>query len=142
MRWRYATLDEARERAAQLGLAGAAFPWRTIAGTEGSAYWRPAPPPSTGRGVAPDASIHGTSSDHRRTHDFERETGVGTVWCRAEPAVGGWAHGGTHVQPSGSNPTLARGRAAPTSHSQRVARSTDTYTITEGRSEPASPLGG
>ncbi|MFF8990636.1 glycoside hydrolase family 65 protein [Streptomyces sp. NPDC014983] len=39
LRWRYNTLDEARERAAQLGLAGAAFPWRTIAGPEGSAYW-------------------------------------------------------------------------------------------------------
>ncbi|MEW2269139.1 family 65 glycosyl hydrolase [Streptomyces sp. SID685] len=39
LRWRYSTLDEARERAAQLGLAGAAFPWRTIAGPEGSAYW-------------------------------------------------------------------------------------------------------
>ncbi|MGW4567469.1 glycoside hydrolase family 65 protein [Streptomyces sp. NPDC004561] len=39
LRWRYNTLDEARERAAQLGLSGAAFPWRTIAGPEGSAYW-------------------------------------------------------------------------------------------------------
>ncbi|MFH8336703.1 glycoside hydrolase family 65 protein [Streptomyces sp. AM6-12] len=39
LRWRHGTLDEARERAAQLGLAGAAFPWRTIAGPEGSAYW-------------------------------------------------------------------------------------------------------
>ncbi|MEV7690878.1 glycoside hydrolase family 65 protein [Streptomyces bungoensis] len=39
LRWRYNTLDEARERAAQLGLGGAAFPWRTIAGPEGSAYW-------------------------------------------------------------------------------------------------------
>ncbi|MFB7506866.1 glycoside hydrolase family 65 protein, partial [Streptomyces broussonetiae] len=39
LRWRYSTLDEARERAAQLGLGGAAFPWRTIAGPEGSAYW-------------------------------------------------------------------------------------------------------
>ncbi|MCS0602631.1 family 65 glycosyl hydrolase [Streptomyces sp. LP11] len=39
LRWRYHTLDEARERAAQLGLGGAAFPWRTIAGPEGSAYW-------------------------------------------------------------------------------------------------------
>ncbi|MFR9787293.1 glycoside hydrolase family 65 protein [Streptomyces sp. MB22_4] len=39
LHWRYNTLDEARERAAQLGLAGAAFPWRTIAGPEGSAYW-------------------------------------------------------------------------------------------------------
>ncbi|MFF7240630.1 glycosyl hydrolase family 65 protein [Streptomyces collinus] len=39
LRWRHNTLDEARERAAQLGLDGAAFPWRTIQGAEGSAYW-------------------------------------------------------------------------------------------------------
>ncbi|MGW5283306.1 glycoside hydrolase family 65 protein [Streptomyces collinus] len=39
LRWRHNTLDEARERAAQLGLGGAAFPWRTIQGSEGSAYW-------------------------------------------------------------------------------------------------------
>ena len=37
--WRHATLPAARERAAQLGLAGAAFPWRTIAGQECSGYW-------------------------------------------------------------------------------------------------------
>ncbi|MFF9060605.1 glycoside hydrolase family 65 protein [Streptomyces sp. NPDC014882] len=39
LRWRQSTLDAARERAAQLGLGGAAFPWRTIEGSEGSAYW-------------------------------------------------------------------------------------------------------
>src|SRR5581483_2574338 len=39
LRWRHATLDLARERAKQLGLAGAAFPWRTIAGQECSSYW-------------------------------------------------------------------------------------------------------
>ncbi|MFF9095019.1 glycoside hydrolase family 65 protein [Streptomyces sp. NPDC014776] len=39
LRWRQNTLDAARERAAQLGLRGAAFPWRTIEGQEGSAYW-------------------------------------------------------------------------------------------------------
>ncbi|MFI1767431.1 glycoside hydrolase family 65 protein [Streptomyces sp. NPDC020800] len=39
LRWRHNTLDAARERAAQLGLGGAAFPWRTIQGSEGSAYW-------------------------------------------------------------------------------------------------------
>jgi alpha,alpha-trehalose phosphorylase len=39
LRWRHATLDLARERAAQLGLAGAAFPWRTIRGHECSSYW-------------------------------------------------------------------------------------------------------
>ncbi|MFB7597421.1 glycoside hydrolase family 65 protein [Streptomyces sp. NPDC056160] len=39
LRWRQNTLPAARERAAQLGLHGAAFPWRTIEGEEGSAYW-------------------------------------------------------------------------------------------------------
>jgi alpha,alpha-trehalose phosphorylase len=39
LRWRHATLDLARERAAQLGLEGAVFPWRTIRGQECSGYW-------------------------------------------------------------------------------------------------------
>jgi alpha,alpha-trehalose phosphorylase len=39
LRWRHATLDLARERAHQLGLTGAAFPWRTIRGQECSGYW-------------------------------------------------------------------------------------------------------
>jgi len=39
LRWRHATLDLARERAGQLGLEGAAFPWRTIRGHECSGYW-------------------------------------------------------------------------------------------------------
>ncbi|MGW0779010.1 glycoside hydrolase family 65 protein [Streptomyces sp. NPDC002835] len=39
LRWRHSTLPAARERARQLGLAGAAFPWRTINGAECSAYW-------------------------------------------------------------------------------------------------------
>ncbi|HMJ37370.1 MAG TPA: glycosyl hydrolase family 65 protein [Baekduia sp.] len=39
LRWRRTTLEQARERAHQLGLAGAAFPWRTIAGRECSGYW-------------------------------------------------------------------------------------------------------
>ncbi|MEU3415811.1 glycosyl hydrolase family 65 protein [Streptomyces sp. NPDC006658] len=74
LRWRYNTLDEARERAAQLGLAGAAFPWRTIAGPEGSAYW----PAGTAAfhvnaGIA-DAAVRYVAA----TGDtgFERETGV------------------------------------------------------------------
>ncbi len=37
--WRHSTIDLARERAAQLGLRGAAFPWRTIRGEECSGYW-------------------------------------------------------------------------------------------------------
>jgi alpha,alpha-trehalose phosphorylase len=39
LRWRHSTLGTARERAAQLGLKGAVFPWRTISGRECSAYW-------------------------------------------------------------------------------------------------------
>ena len=37
--WRHSTLDLARKRARQLGLRGAAFPWRTIRGEECSGYW-------------------------------------------------------------------------------------------------------
>jgi alpha,alpha-trehalose phosphorylase len=37
--WRYSVLPEAKKRAAALGLAGAAFPWRTIRGQECSGYW-------------------------------------------------------------------------------------------------------
>jgi alpha,alpha-trehalose phosphorylase len=39
LRWRHSTLDLARDRATQLGLKGAAFPWRTIRGQECSGYW-------------------------------------------------------------------------------------------------------
>jgi alpha,alpha-trehalose phosphorylase len=39
LRWRHRTLDAARKRARQLGLEGAAFPWRTIDGQECSGYW-------------------------------------------------------------------------------------------------------
>jgi alpha,alpha-trehalose phosphorylase len=39
LHWRHRTIDLARDRAAQLGLKGAAFPWRTIHGEECSSYW-------------------------------------------------------------------------------------------------------
>src|SRR6266550_2792355 len=39
LKWRHMVLDEARQHAADLGLAGAAFPWRTIRGQETSGYW-------------------------------------------------------------------------------------------------------
>jgi alpha,alpha-trehalose phosphorylase len=39
LRWRHTTLPMARERAHQLGLEGAVFPWRTITGAECSGYW-------------------------------------------------------------------------------------------------------
>jgi alpha,alpha-trehalose phosphorylase len=37
--WRHVTLPKARERARQVDLEGAAFPWRSIAGEECSGYW-------------------------------------------------------------------------------------------------------
>ena len=39
LQWRHSTLPAARDRAEQLGLAGATFPWRTISGMECSGYW-------------------------------------------------------------------------------------------------------
>jgi len=39
LRWRHMVLAEAKRHAANLGLAGAAFPWRTIRGQECSGYW-------------------------------------------------------------------------------------------------------
>jgi alpha,alpha-trehalose phosphorylase len=39
LRWRHATLGTAKRRAKELGLAGAAFPWRSITGEECSGYW-------------------------------------------------------------------------------------------------------
>ena len=39
LHWHQLLLPQARERALQLGLRGAAFPWRTIRGAESSGYW-------------------------------------------------------------------------------------------------------
>jgi alpha,alpha-trehalose phosphorylase len=39
LRWRHETLPAARERAAELRLAGASYPWRTVSGAECSGYW-------------------------------------------------------------------------------------------------------
>jgi alpha,alpha-trehalose phosphorylase len=39
LRWRLSTMDLAKQRAGELGLNGAAFPWRTIHGEECSGYW-------------------------------------------------------------------------------------------------------
>src|SRR5215469_6291103 len=39
LRWRHLILDKARDHARELGLRGAAFPWRTIRGAESAGYW-------------------------------------------------------------------------------------------------------
>jgi alpha,alpha-trehalose phosphorylase len=74
LHWRLYTLPEARARAEQLGLAGAAFPWRTIAGKESSGYW----PASTAAfhlnaDIADAVVRYVDASDDR---DFERNTGL------------------------------------------------------------------
>ncbi|HEV2368515.1 MAG TPA: glycoside hydrolase family 65 protein, partial [Acidimicrobiales bacterium] len=74
LRWRHTTLPAARERAAQLGLAGAAFPWRTINGDECSAYW-----PAGTAAFHIDADVaYGVVRYLRATgdSDFEREVGL------------------------------------------------------------------
>ncbi|GAA2101892.1 glycoside hydrolase family 65 protein [Actinomadura alba] len=72
--WRHRTLPSARDRAAQLGLEGAAFPWRTIGGEECSGYW----PTSTaafhiGADIA-DAVVRYV--DATGDEEFEREVGL------------------------------------------------------------------
>ncbi|MFL5928813.1 MAG: glycoside hydrolase family 65 protein [Gaiellaceae bacterium] len=74
LRWRYATLDLARERAAQLGLEGAAFPWRTIRGHECSGYW-----PAGTAAFHVDADIADAVTRYQAAIDdpeFEREFGL------------------------------------------------------------------
>ncbi|HEY6396125.1 MAG TPA: family 65 glycosyl hydrolase, partial [Solirubrobacteraceae bacterium] len=74
LRWRYATLDLARERARELGLTGAAFPWRTIAGQECSGYW-----PAGTAAFHVNADIAGAVVRYQAAHDddaFERDIGT------------------------------------------------------------------
>jgi alpha,alpha-trehalose phosphorylase len=72
--WRRDTLDLARDRAAVLGLAGAAFPWRTIRGQECSSYW-----PAGTAAFHIDADIAAAVLRYQAAADdiaFERDVGV------------------------------------------------------------------
>jgi alpha,alpha-trehalose phosphorylase len=72
--WRHSTLDLANDRARQIGLGGAAFPWRTIRGQECSAYWPAGTAAFHVSGAVSEAAIrylHGSGDD-----DFERETAL------------------------------------------------------------------
>ncbi|MFJ7903000.1 glycoside hydrolase family 65 protein [Streptomyces sp. NPDC096198] len=74
LRWRQNTLPAARDRARQLGLDGAAFPWRTIDGAECSGYW-----PAGTAAFHVNADIaHAALRYVAATGDetFERDTGV------------------------------------------------------------------
>jgi alpha,alpha-trehalose phosphorylase len=74
LHWRHATLGLARERARLLGLAGAAFPWRTIAGQECSSYW---PAGTAAFHIGADIA-DAVGRYHAATEDaaFEREVGL------------------------------------------------------------------
>src|SRR3954465_7021405 len=72
--WRHATLGAARARARQLRHAGAAFPWRTIAGEECSAYW-----PAGTAAVHVNADIADAVRRYcaaTADRDFERDIGL------------------------------------------------------------------
>jgi alpha,alpha-trehalose phosphorylase len=74
LRWRHSTLDLARERATQLGLAGATFPWRTIRGHECSAYW-----PAGTAAFHINADIADAVARYQQAtedEEFEREIGL------------------------------------------------------------------
>jgi alpha,alpha-trehalose phosphorylase len=74
LRWRHDTLELARERARSLGLRGAAFPWRTIAGEECSGYW----PAGTAAFHVNAAIAYAVAQYQMATEDeaFDREAGV------------------------------------------------------------------
>ncbi|WP_342001555.1 family 65 glycosyl hydrolase [Microbacterium sp. LWH7-1.2] len=74
LRWRHSTLDTARERAQQLHLDGAAFPWRTISGRECSGYW-----PAGTVAFHINADIAAAVTRHVRAtgdEEFERDVGL------------------------------------------------------------------
>src|SRR5215831_17083462 len=74
LRWRHATLDLARERAGQLDVRGAAFPWRTIRGQECSGYW-----PAGTAAFHIDADIADAVARYQAAtgdEEFEHEVGI------------------------------------------------------------------
>jgi alpha,alpha-trehalose phosphorylase len=74
LRWRHATLDLARERARQLDVRGAAFPWRTIRGQESSGYW-----PAATAAFHIDADIADAVARYQAAtgdEEFEQEVGI------------------------------------------------------------------
>jgi alpha,alpha-trehalose phosphorylase len=85
LRWRQSTLPAATARAGQLGLAGAAFPWRTIHGEECSGYWPAGAAAFHINADIADAVIRyaGATGDEA----FERRTGLellaqtARLWC-------------------------------------------------------------
>jgi alpha,alpha-trehalose phosphorylase len=79
--WRKLTMDIAEERARELGLEGAAFPWRTIRGRESSGYWPAGTAAFHINADIADAVVRyldATEDEH-----FEREVGLDLLVCTA-----------------------------------------------------------
>ncbi|MFC4493393.1 glycoside hydrolase family 65 protein [Streptomyces ovatisporus] len=74
LRWRHDTLPAARARAEQLGLRGAVFPWRTIDGSECSAYWPAGTAAFHVNADIADAVVRYVEATG--DEEFQRETGV------------------------------------------------------------------
>ncbi|HLJ08888.1 MAG TPA: glycosyl hydrolase family 65 protein [Acidimicrobiia bacterium] len=74
LKWRQSTIELAVERAKVLGLAGAAFPWRTIRGEECSAYWPAGTAAFHVNADIADAVIRYVAATG--DVDFDRETGL------------------------------------------------------------------
>jgi alpha,alpha-trehalose phosphorylase len=74
LRWRHSTLPRARERARQLDLRGATFPWRTIGGEECAAYW-----PAGAAAFHVNGAVAAAAERYVAAtgdSDFERDAGV------------------------------------------------------------------
>ncbi|POM23870.1 Alpha,alpha-trehalose phosphorylase [Actinomadura rubteroloni] len=79
--WRHMTLPLACERARQLGLDGAAFPWRTIRGQECSGYWPAGTAAFHINADIADAVVRYV--DATGNEQFEREVGLEIVVATA-----------------------------------------------------------
>ena len=85
LRWRHTTLPVARQRAETLGFRGAAFPWRSIAGEECSAYWPAGTAAFHVNADIADAVVRYV--DATADVDFDRESGhdilveTARLWC-------------------------------------------------------------
>jgi alpha,alpha-trehalose phosphorylase len=85
LRWRYDILPQARQRAHELAVAGAAFPWRTIDGAECSAYW---PAGTAAFHINADIAnaviryVDATGDeDFHQTHGLELLVETARLWC-------------------------------------------------------------
>ena len=86
LRWRHATMDKAKARAAELGQKGAMFPWRSINGDECSGYW-----PAGTAGVHVSADIANAVAKYPQCHRrraVRRRVRRGTAGGNRTPVLG------------------------------------------------------